>query len=132
MPGCEVTAGVAAVPASLKGSETGEKAERKRGDGRAGALDSAHEHGVGGARLPDGKLESELSLGHAEPFGAHPNGQFHRVEKKKCEKRSSQTMQNVSKGEKNLDLKTISYTPPHQLRESDGSYYHRCRAAWGN
>lgn len=32
-----------------------------------------------GALLPDGKLESELSLGHAEPFGSHPNGQFHRV-----------------------------------------------------
>lgn len=40
----------------------------------------------GGARLPDGKLESELSLGHAEPFGAHPNGQFHRVEKKNVKK----------------------------------------------
>lgn len=41
----------------------------------------------GGALLPDGKLESELSLGHAEPFGPNPNGQFHRAGKKACQKK---------------------------------------------
>ena len=64
---------------SVKESKTGEEGRgvregKKGGDGRAGALLSAHE--LWGALLPDGKSESELSLGHAEPFGAHPNGQF--------------------------------------------------------
>lgn len=32
------------------------------------------------ASPPDGKLESELSSGQAEPFGPGPNGQFQRGE----------------------------------------------------
>lgn len=65
--------------------------EDREGIGRTGALLSAHEHG--GALLPDGRLESELSLGHAEPFGPNPNGQFHRARKKACKKKSLQTKQ---------------------------------------
>lgn len=60
--------------------------EDREGIGRTGALLSAHEHG--GALLPDGRLESELSLGHAEPFGPNPNGQFHRARKKACKKKA--------------------------------------------
>ena len=45
-----------------------------------GVVLSVHKHR--GALPPDGKLESEHSLGPAEPFGPHPNGQFHMIEKK--------------------------------------------------
>lgn len=70
-----------------------------------------------GALLPDGKLESELSLGHAEPFGSHPNGQFHRVGGE--EWRGGNKLENKAKVKqrkrRKLDLKTISHAALHQL-----------------
>lgn len=58
-----------------------------------------------GALLPDGKLESELSLGHTEPFGSHSNEQFHRVGKKK-QKKKLQNKEKLKLRKMKLDMKT--------------------------
>lgn len=110
-------------PSEHQGKQTSKAGEKgrgvigeKRGDGRAGALLSAHEHEGGAALLADGKLESELSLGHAVPFGPHPNGQFHRVENKSKKTKMLTNKAKVKQRKRGkLDVKTISYTPPHQL-----------------